>query len=548
MSRRRAGRGPRSTLGSVARRALAACAALAGAETARAQCHAWTGGFAAPSALTGEPYTLFVAVESGAPRLYLGGLFPVPGGGGPNVARWDGANWSALGGGTNDAVLALARHDDGAGAALFAGGSVTTAGGAAAPGLARWNGSAWSSVGGGVSGGFATVLALCAHDDGTGPALYAGGAFAFAGGVPAANVARWNGNAWSAVGGGTNDRVLALLACDLGTGPELYASGWFIQAGGAPANGIARWNGSAWSPLGAGTGGGARALCAFDEGTGTRLFAAGGSEFLARWDGSAWSSVGGGLSNVVNALVVHDDASGPALYAGGSFLSAGGASARHVARWTGGAWSRLRAGLDTPMVAEVARALASFPIGVARAADLCVAGTFTQAALLPASRLAAWRGCASPVDAFCPGDGSLTDCPCSNRGSAGRGCAWHAEPAGALLETLGSPATDDVLLRALSMPTAGTSIFLKGAALDPSGAAFGDGLLCLGGALLRLGTTASTAGTAQYPSLPGITLSARSGVLPGSGVVAYYQTWYRNAASFCTSATSNATNGVRVVW
>jgi hypothetical protein len=48
------------------------------------------------------------------------------------VAEWDGASWSALGGGMNDTVRALSVYDDGGGPALFAGGNFTIAGGSQA--------------------------------------------------------------------------------------------------------------------------------------------------------------------------------------------------------------------------------------------------------------------------------------------------------------------------------------------------------------------------------------------------------------------------------
>jgi len=60
-------------------------------------------------------------------------------------------------------------------------------------------------------------------NDGTGSALYAGGDFTSAGGVPAPSIAKWNGTAWSAVGGGVSNpsgprRVSALTPYDDGTG------------------------------------------------------------------------------------------------------------------------------------------------------------------------------------------------------------------------------------------------------------------------------------------------------------------------------------------
>ena len=38
------------------------------------------------------------------------------------------------------------------------------------------------------------------------------------------------------------------------------------------------------------------------------------------------------------------------------------------------------------------------------------------------------------------------------------------------------------------------------------------------------------------------------GAIPPGGATRYYQTFYRNAAVFCTPATSNRTNGAAIVW
>ena len=99
--------------------------------------------------------------------------------------------WSALGGGLNDAVKAIAVE----GADVYAGGSFTDAGGNAnADGIARWDGAAWQALGGGLNN---TVNAIAV----AGSNVYAGGAFTNAGGDPNADyIARWDGSAGHAVG------------------------------------------------------------------------------------------------------------------------------------------------------------------------------------------------------------------------------------------------------------------------------------------------------------------------------------------------------------
>ena len=99
----------------------------------------------------------------------------------------------------------------------------------------------------------------------SGTNLYAGGYFTTAGGVPANNIAKWDGSAWSALGSGMGGiRVYAVYALAV-SGTNLYAGGNFTTAGGVPANYIAKWDGSAWSALGSGMDGGSARLCAGGE-------------------------------------------------------------------------------------------------------------------------------------------------------------------------------------------------------------------------------------------------------------------------------------------
>ena len=65
-------------------------------------------------------------------------------------------------------------------------------------------------MGGGLGGGY--VQSLIVFDDGTGPALYAGGGITSAGGAGAYSVARWDGTRW------TNERALSGLDSTLSHG------------------------------------------------------------------------------------------------------------------------------------------------------------------------------------------------------------------------------------------------------------------------------------------------------------------------------------------
>src|SRR5439155_6132828 len=136
------------------------------------------------------------------------------------------------------------------------GGAFSTAGGIPANNIAKWNGVTWSALSGPFGNGTTnTVEALAVYDDGGGPALYVGGEFAQAGGVSARYIAKWNGATWSAVSSPSNELnagVLTLTVYDDGSGPALYAGGYFWAAGPIALNNVAKLIGTTWSPLGSG--------------------------------------------------------------------------------------------------------------------------------------------------------------------------------------------------------------------------------------------------------------------------------------------------------
>ena len=109
----------------------------------------------------------------------------------------------------------------------------------------------WDGLGGQEKvNGF--VYAFTLYDS----SLVAGGLFTQAGGVPARDVARWDGKSWHALGDGMRrecpgaacvPRVYALTVYN----GDLIAAGYFHVAGGQSAPHIARWNGSVWQALGA---------------------------------------------------------------------------------------------------------------------------------------------------------------------------------------------------------------------------------------------------------------------------------------------------------
>src|SRR5206468_501419 len=81
--------------------------------------------------------------------------------------------------------------------ALYVGGTFDTAGSTSARRVARWNGATWADVGGGTS---STVFSLEATEESSavGPALYVGGNFNNTGETLNVNgIAKWDGSTWS---------------------------------------------------------------------------------------------------------------------------------------------------------------------------------------------------------------------------------------------------------------------------------------------------------------------------------------------------------------
>lgn len=158
------------------------------------------------------------------------------------------------------------------------------------------------------------------------------------------------------------------------------------------------------------------------------------------------------------------------------------------------------------------------------------------------------------VETTCSADPASAACPCGNAGAFGHGCENSLDGSNGALLVAGGATPTGMTLQASGMPASATCIFLQGdAAIAPT--AWGDGVRCSGGALLRLASKPAIGGFAQYPEGAQPTIQARAAALgapipPGAERV--YQVYYRNAAAaFCPppgGATFNATNGVRIVW
>ena len=198
----------------------------------------------------GGPYdsvSTVYALDAADGKLYVGGEFIRAGGELANrIAKWDEATqtWSPLGGGIggssfNTRVNAVAVS----GEDVYIGGTFVAAGSVRANNIARFDGTNWSALGRGINN---EVMALAADDQGN---LYVGGNFSRAGNVEGVgHIARWDGTEWYAMGAGMTGFVRALAV-----GPNgVYAVGDFTVSGIEFTSHVARWDGTSWVGLGSG--------------------------------------------------------------------------------------------------------------------------------------------------------------------------------------------------------------------------------------------------------------------------------------------------------
>ena len=353
----------------------------------------------------GFALSLGVYDDGNGESLWLGGHYHAVGGrGADGLARWSGSSWHTTNEGLNYDVEVLCSTSFEDSPALYVGGNdwLHAPGTVDQRALARWKDGAWSGIG----DANLSVRAMAEFDDGGGPALYVGGYFTQIDGLPRDHIARWDGSAWSSVGGGIDGAVTALEVWDDGSGPALYAGGSFALAGGVLAEGMARWDGSSWSALAGGLhdDGGSqtfvRDMLAFDDGSGDALYVTGQfwtvngapGNSIARWDGSAWSALGSGLLLSGGgpgqgwALAAYDGGSGERLFVGGRFNTAGGSpGSANFAAWTGSAWTGVSGTVNDTVYSLAVWDHGDGPL-------LHLGGAFTQIDLFPLKRLARWNG------------------------------------------------------------------------------------------------------------------------------------------------------------
>ncbi len=283
----------------------------------------------------------------------------------PCVPQWQGPPGTP---GIADGYVApIVEWNDGAGPALYVGGSFNLIGGVGGTKLlGKYNPTtnAFSKLGTGLNtgntNGFLTSMQPFSFGPPPGNYLIVGGFFASAGGQAGTkSLAKWDGTSWSNCGSNfVANSANAVWAMTVWNG-RLYIGGSFPDCGGVVgANGVASWDGATWQGLGSGVGSGfspnAFAMKVFDDGTGggDALYVGGrfneiggvpGSALIGKWDGTQWTKVGEGVFagtfSDIEAMEIFDDGSGAALYCGGSDIGVFGSGNASVAKWDGTEWT-----------------------------------------------------------------------------------------------------------------------------------------------------------------------------------------------------------------
>lgn len=275
--------------------------------------------------------------------LYVGGRFTSIGGTSSTrgIANWNGINWAAMGTGIseqngNENPASVRSITTLSGILYIAGYFDNASSVANTANIAQWDGSAWSAVGSGTNNAIDAITTYNGE-------LYAGGRFTSVSGDNTINyLARWNESSWSAVtGSNLNNNVRSIYAND----SNLYIGGQFNNSGGlgGAGDGIISWNGTSWSALNNGLAGNIRGINEYNSeivagGSFTNADGDSDADHIAAYDGSSWSALDSGLNG--NGITLVTDSTH--LYVGGTFTSAGGNSAPYrVARWNGSSWTPL---------------------------------------------------------------------------------------------------------------------------------------------------------------------------------------------------------------
>lgn len=277
-----------------------------------------------------------------------------------NVAAFRANQWRALGDGIGAPVFAVLELGDDD---VLVAGAFTHVGNLACNRVARRSAGVWSALGSGISGppyNHTAVLSLLRLANGD---ILAGGQFLDAGGNPCQSLARWNGTSWSPFANvssfsGVEGVVTAMSSLPNG---DVVIVGSFSAVNGVPAHNVARWNGSTWAAVGPWVNAQLRALAVLPSG---EFLVGGDNGLLLRWTGSAWVVPSAPISSAAHVRSILPLPNGD-LLVGGSDI---------VPMWQGLARLSGSSTIGLGMVGGTVYSMAMLPNGDVAVAGDCAAG------------------------------------------------------------------------------------------------------------------------------------------------------------------------------
>jgi len=158
-----------------------------------------------------------------------------------------------------------------------------------------------------------------------------------------------------------------------------------------------------------------------------------------------------------------------------------------------------------------------------------------------------------------PGTAGIVACPCQNPpASLDRGCDNSAATGGASMSASGGAflSSDTLIFTSSGEPSTAASLLFQGTISSVTGATYGQGVRCAGGALRRLYSKAAAAGETRMPDRIGgdrsvSAQSAAKGEVIQSGQSRWYFVAYRDPVvlgGWSAASTFNATQVGRVDW
>jgi len=373
--------------------------------------------------------------------------------------------------------------------------------------------------------------------------LYAAGGFNQINGIPATNIAKWNGTSWSAVGAGLTSIQGGFIKSIAVHNNQLYAS---LSTPLSNLTEIFYFNGTNWILIGtAGSTVGSQ-ITSMKSYNGS-LYVGGNFTSvnsilvsnIARWNGVTWSALGTGITNPNGVFVLSMEVYNSILYVGGIFNNAGGLGVSNIATWNGTTWSSPGTGMNSTVTS-----LLNYK------GSLIAGGDFTTVNGQLISHLARYTACpitlttSGPLS-FCGGNVTLTAPAGSNYQWKKNGVSIAGATNASYIATTtgnyfcvftggcGTTYTNSVSVNAAAPPTASIT-------------AGGSTSFCTGGSVL-LSANTGIGLTYQWKNtgatIPGATSSTYLATASGS-----YNCYISNSCSGINSNTLSVTNNTPVAY